>query len=124
TGTTARVLTPNGADTEMRAVRTAGRTDSLVLRLRRIGYEGFLALDAIGDARGGLMRSNPATSNLESVVVTGTAQRALARADTRIPQPAASPPAAAKRDEAPARERDAAAATKIIAHVVSCTTRR
>jgi anti-sigma factor RsiW len=124
TGTTARVLTPNGADTEMRAVRTAARTDSLVLRLRRIGYEGSLALDAIGDARGGVMRSNAATSSLESVVVTGAEQRIAARSDTRVPQPAAAPPAVAKRAEAPARERDAAAATKITAHVVSCATRR
>jgi hypothetical protein len=127
-GTTARVLTPNGTDTEMRAVKTAGRTDSLVLRLRRIGYDGSLALDAIGAARGGVMRSKQSTMQLSEVVTTGVAEerRISARADTRIPQPAAAPPAPAKRAEAAARERDASvgAAIQITAHVVSCTGRR
>jgi hypothetical protein len=126
-GTMARVLTPNGADTEMRAVRTPGRTDSLVLRLRRIGFEGSLALDAIGDARGGSMRSGPSTLMLESVVTTGMAEqrRSDLRGNARAPQPAAAPPAAAKKADEPAREKDAsAAAVQITAHVVSCITRR
>jgi len=126
-GTTARVLTPSGADTEMRAARTPGRTDSLVLRLRRIGYEGSLALDAIGEARGGSMRSGQSTIRLDAVVTTGVAEaRGNLRADTRAPQPAAAPPAVAKKADEPVREKDAsaAAAVQITAHVVSCSTRR
>ncbi|MDB4882794.1 MAG: hypothetical protein JWL95_1560 [Gemmatimonadetes bacterium] len=131
-GTTARVLTPNGADTEMRAVRMAGRTDSLVLRMRRIGYDGTLALDAIGEARGGAMRSSQSTVRLEQAVVTGVGEerRTSVRSDTRVPQPAAAPPAVARKIE-PAREAAAApapgaagAAVAITAHVVSCTSGR
>ncbi len=125
-GTTARVLTPNGADTEMRAVRTALRPDSVVLRLRRIGYNGILALGGSGESRGGVMRSSQLTAPLEEVVTSGVAEerRSAARSDTRTPPPAAAPPAVAKKAEAPARERDASAGTQITAHVVRCTTKR
>jgi hypothetical protein len=130
TGTFARVLTTNGADTEMRASRTAVTADSLVLRLRRIGYEGTLALDALGDARSGVMRSRQSTAQLSEVVTTSTgeskrAELRGARTDTRTaPQPAA-PPVANKTQAAPALEKDASAgaAVAITAHVVSCAKR-
>jgi anti-sigma factor RsiW len=135
-GTLARVLTPGGSDTEMRAVRTAVGPDSLTLRMRRIGYSGTLALSGSGEARTGVMRSAQATAQLSEVVTTsvGEARRTSPRVDTRVPQPAAAPPAVAKTVEAPARDRNAAvgaqaqgaagAAVAITAHVVSCTTKR
>ena len=123
TGASARVLTTNGADTEMRATRTAVTADSLVLRLRRIGYNGTLALSGSGDARAGVMRSNQLTSQLSELVTTsvGAERRSVAPSGARSqPQPAAPSPVP-KRVEAPVRE--AGAAVQITAHVVSCVNR-
>ncbi|MEO8333787.1 MAG: zf-HC2 domain-containing protein [bacterium] len=125
-GTTARVLTTNGGDTEMRAVRMPASGDSLSLRMRRIGYDGTLALSSIGDARGGIMRSSQSTVALSEVVTTATAQRASARAELRsAPQPAAAPLADLKKDANAVRNNagSAGAAVSITAHTVNCTRR-
>lgn len=127
-GTTARVLTTDGADTEMRAVRVAGTADSLTLRLRRIGYNGTLALSGTGDARPGVMRSIASQGRLESVVVTSTGtatERRLAQSDTRANQPAPAAPQPALKKDAPAQEAEKSmgAAVGITAHLVSCQKR-
>jgi putative aminopeptidase FrvX len=127
-GTTARVLTPDGSDTEMRAVRTPSSGDSLTLRLRRIGYNGMLAMSAIGGARAGVMRSSQSTVHLEEVVTTSaTEQKADERkaAASSARQPAAAPPVVAGANVAPAREGEASmgAAVSITARTVSCTRR-
>lgn len=58
-GNGVRVLTADGVDTETRATWTRAGADSLLLRLRRIGFQGTLALGAPGEVRGGVMRSAP-----------------------------------------------------------------
>ncbi|MEO5817980.1 MAG: zf-HC2 domain-containing protein [Gemmatimonadaceae bacterium] len=128
-GTTARVLTTGGVDTEMRAVRMTGHPDSLVLRLRRIGYSGTLALSGASDARTGVMRSSQLNTQLSEVVTAGVAeQRAAAQGDTRKPPRAApaAPQPVQKKVEAPAQaaEPSVGRAVAITAHLVSCNTKR
>jgi hypothetical protein len=112
-GTTARVLTPGGADTEMRAVRTAG-SDSLVLRLRRIGYNGTLALSGSGDARAGVMRSSQLTAQLSEVVTSSTGESRLSAQRSAAAPPAANKPSALEKDAS------AGASVAISAHVIAC----
>ena len=123
-GTLARVLTPTGGETETRAVATRVSADSLVLRLRRIGYDGTLALIGNGDARAGVMRSSQITTQL-SEVVTPAAGEAKPSSEAR-----------AKRSDAPAQVRAAAPSpvparampaggrvgteVPVTAHVISC----
>jgi hypothetical protein len=131
-GTSARVLTTGGVDTEMRAVRVGGPPDSLVLRLRRIGYNGTLAVAGAGDARSGVMRSSQLNVQLSEVVTTGSSVpldlRGSARSDSRIPpKPApAAPPPEQKKVEAPVREAEPSIGrpVAITAHVVSCNLKR
>ncbi len=80
TGITARVLTTGGADTEMRATRVTGGGDTLLLRLRRIGYDGTLALSGSSAARSGLMRSRQQTAALEEVKKADAVARETANA--------------------------------------------
>jgi hypothetical protein len=82
-GRAARVLTPAGQPTEANASVTRAGADSLLLRLRRMGYEGTLALGAPGDARAGVMRSRQSQLQLGSVVTTGVEPRADAPAARR-----------------------------------------
>jgi hypothetical protein len=124
-GTTARILTPTGGETEARASWARTGPDSLVLRLRRIGYNGSLALSAIGDAKSGVMRSSQLTSQLDQVVVTGVASsdsaRRTARADAPRPLQAPAAPAAPGREARAVNS--AGTAISVTAHVVSCPTR-
>jgi hypothetical protein len=113
----------------MRAVRVTGQPDSLVLRLRRIGYNGTLALSGVTDVRSGVMRSSQLNVQLSEVVTTSVDERrSLARSDSRIPpKPApAAPPPEQKKVEAPAREAEPSIgrAVAITAHVVSCNNKR
>jgi hypothetical protein len=70
-GTSARILTPTGGETDARATWAKTGPDSLVLRLRRIGYSGSLELSAIGDAKTGVMRSSQLNVQLSDVGTTG-----------------------------------------------------
>ncbi len=56
-GTDARVLTASGGVTETRAYLEANGADSVLLRLRRIGYSGTMSLSADAGTRRGVMRS-------------------------------------------------------------------
>ena len=76
TGHVATVFDTHGKNTEQFAVVERLDTDSLVLRLRRIGYKGTMALAAAGAQRGGEMRSSPETMRLEEVVVAPAAPQA------------------------------------------------
>jgi hypothetical protein len=72
-GNVARVLTAAGEETDSRAAWTRTGDDSLLIRLRRIGYSGTLTLGS-GQPRTGLMQSGAIESNLNEVVVTGATQ--------------------------------------------------
>ena len=56
-GMDARVLTASGGVTETRAFLEANGADSVLLRLRRIGYSGSMSLSADAGTRTGVMRS-------------------------------------------------------------------
>jgi hypothetical protein len=125
TGTFARVLTANGGETDTRATLRRVGLDSLVLRLRRIGYEGSLALSGTGDTRGGVMQSSAITATLSEVVTTapgqaGSEARSKLRGDATRPTQQA--PAAVA--VAPSREATAAGrqgqAVAVTARLVSC----
>ena len=66
----ARILTPEGAETDSRAMFERTGDDSLVFTLRRIGYNGTLSLGAPGEVRAGVMRSSQTHSALQAMVVT------------------------------------------------------
>jgi len=94
----AAVLTPAGEVTSLRAQWSPRRGDSVVVRLRRIGYSGSIALGPEVEARSGIAISAAAPTALEEVVVSSAPVRA--RADSRraaapaaaAPAPAAGPP--------------------------------
>ena len=122
TGALARVLTLGGAETDTRATWTRAGEDSLVLRLRRIGYSGSLALAGKGETRGGTMRSAQSQVMLDAVVATGTSSGARAEARTQARADAAK---SAQTPAAPARETTAITSRATIlaavtARVVSC----
>jgi aromatic ring hydroxylase len=98
-------------------MRAAG--DSLLLRLRRLGYEGTLTLGAAGDGRAGVMRSRPLEGQLSELVVTGASPEASSAARQRRAAPAqaakAAPPAAAANEA-----RTAAPAIPIVARRIRC----
>jgi hypothetical protein len=115
------VLTVAGQATGSQAVVTRAGDDSLVLRLRRIGYEGTLALGAPGDARAGVMRSRPAESRLEQMVVTATPADEPSSARRRAPVAKQAPQAAQAPAAAEARSAATAApAVPVVARRISC----
>lgn len=79
------VLTAAGRPTGSLAMVTHAGDDSLLLRLRRIGFEGTLALGAPGDARAGVMRSRPLESGLSEVVTTAVPDPAAPTPQRRVP---------------------------------------
>jgi hypothetical protein len=109
------VLTVAGQATGSQAVVTRTGADSLLLRLRRIGFEGTLALGAPGDARAGVMRSRPLQTQLEQLVVTGASEANVARRRA-APAPAAKTAPSAAEAEA----RTAAPAVPVVARRVRC----
>ena len=122
-GQGARVLTPAGQDTDARASLTRAGDDSLLLRLRRIGFEGTLVLGAAGETRAGVMRSRPLQRQLESVVTAAVPtsdapaeRRAAARVPVRKSVPAAPDSAAAAAE----RASSAAPAVPVVARRISC----
>ena len=119
------VLTVAGQATGSQALVTRAGEDSLLLRLRRIGYEGTLALGAPGEARAGVMRSRPAQAELSQVVVSAAAADEPAPQRRRAAPAKAAPRAAATKDvsAAVAEERSAASAAPaipVVAHRISC----
>jgi hypothetical protein len=118
----AAVFTVAGQATGSQASVTRAGDDSLLLRLRRLGFEGSLALGAPGDVRAGVMRSRPAELRLEETVVTATGaeeprdQRGRARAAKRVPQAAPPPPPVAEVRSAVT----AAPAVPVVARRIGC----
>lgn len=116
TTTSARVLTPAGQNTEAQATFERRGSDSLLFTLRRIGFTGTLAVGAPGDVRAGVMRSAPASMQLESVVVTAAPTPAEQRRALRTPTAART-----RADSAPkAPEREAAPAVPVVVRRVEC----
>ncbi len=70
TGVVARVLTPNGEDTQARAVVTRSDADSLNFRLRRIGFNGSLVFGSQGPTRSGFAKTLGASEMEQNVFVT------------------------------------------------------
>lgn len=64
--TAAPVLSAAGQPTSIRAQWIAGRSDSLTLRLRRVGYSGSIALGPDVGGRAGTAISAPASTELEA----------------------------------------------------------
>lgn len=123
----ARVLDAAGQQTTTTAAVTRSAEDSLLLRLRHLGYEGTLVLGASGDARAGVMRSRPIESRLEALVVTGVPSDSPA--DRKAAQPAERRAARANAPAAKAAASttelnaglDAAPAVPVVARKVGCT---
>jgi hypothetical protein len=127
----ARVLTADGVDTGTGATWTRSGADSILVRLRRIGFQGTLALGTPGDVRPGVMRSAPLTPPLSEVVTTAAATESApprmssSRARARTQQQAANAPAS-KAPGNPAVAADAvnaAPAVPIIARKTTCPSR-
>jgi hypothetical protein len=92
-GKVAHVLGANGAATEALTVATAISSDSMMLRLRRIGYEGFMRLGPGSDSRAGFLHSAESQAQLNEVVVTaendsGSRGRLEKRVAVAAPAPA------------------------------------
>ena len=117
TSTSARVLTPAGQNTDAHAVFERRGGDSLLFTLRRIGFTGTLTVGAPGEVRAGVMRSAPASMQLESAVVTAIGTTGDERRTLRKAPSAAS----ARADSAPkAPEREAAPAVPVVVRRVQC----
>ena len=86
-GPVARVLTADGGETDTRATLRQTAPDSLVLLLRRIGYDGSLALSGMGAARNGVMRSSQSSLQLSEVATTGVSAGAAKTADASPNKP-------------------------------------
>jgi hypothetical protein len=114
-----RVMTVAGQPTEVLADVTRGGDDSLLFRLRRIGYEGTLALGAPGDARAGVMRSRASAAQLSEAVVTAAAdareRRAVAGGRPKSAAPVPAPPTAEEQSAM-----TAAPAVPVVARRVAC----
>jgi hypothetical protein len=96
-----QVLDAAGRPTSIRAQFERASGDSLVLRLRRLGYTGSIALGPDVGGRAGLAFSEPVSTQLEAVVVTSAgAQERDARTGATAARKAAgaSAPGAARAD--------------------------
>lgn len=130
-GRGARILGADGAETNARAALSYAEGDSIVLRLRRIGYDGTMTLGGIGSGPTGTMRSNTLSANLSQTVVTATGARAdeqsrggkavspQRRPAAGAPTPAPAAPVAAARSEIESR----GGLTPVSARRVSCPSR-
>jgi hypothetical protein len=127
----ARVLTADGVDTGTGATWTRSGADSILVRLRRIGFQGTLALGTPGDVRPGVMRSAPLALALGEVVTTAAGtesappRMASRRARARTEQPMASMSAnkAPGNPAVAANAVNAAPAVPIIARKTACPSR-
>jgi len=116
TRNTARVLTADGRESDVRAVFERRDGDSLLFTMRRIGYTGTLAVGEPGEVRAGVMRSAPAATMLEATVVTA-APAPEARRAMRAKSSAAAP---ARDSSAASAERTAAPAVPVVVRRVEC----
>ena len=73
-GPDVRVFTASGAGTETRAFVQHNGADSVVLRLRRIGYSGSMTFSADGATRAGVIRSTPERAESPAVVSNSAAE--------------------------------------------------
>lgn len=89
TGLEARILAPNGSDTEARAYLQYNGADSALFRLRRIGFNGSMTLLPSSGIRTGTLRSSSA--QLAEPAAAVSARRALS-------SPSATPSANAARE--------------------------
>lgn len=116
TRNTARVLTADGKESDVRAVFERRDGDSLLFTMRRIGYTGSIAMGAPGDVRAGVMRSAPSASALSEVVVT-----AAPTTEPRRAMRAKSSTATPREDSAAsAAQRTAAPAVPVVVRKVGC----
>ena len=130
-GLGARILRADGAETNARAALSYADGDSIVLRLRRIGYDGTMTLGGIGTSRTGTMRSNTLSAKLSQTVVTAAGARAdeqsrggkavapQQRPTAGAPAPGPAAPVAAARSEIESR----GTLTPVTARRVSCPSR-
>jgi hypothetical protein len=107
----AAVLTPNGGVTSLRAQWSPRGGDSVLVRLRRIGYSGSIVLGPEAGARTGTAVSSTFAATEEMTVATGYGTQAPARADEAraaarraAPAPAAPAPAPAAAAGPPVRQ--------------------
>lgn len=116
TRNTARVLTADGKESDVRAVFERRAGDSLLFTMRRLGYTGTLAVGEPGDVRAGVMRSARTALALEQAVVT-----ALPAAEPRRAMRAKASAAAPRADSSTtATERTAAPAVPVVVRKVDC----
>lgn len=115
TRNTARVLTGDGKESDVRAVFEHRAGDSLLFTMRRIGYTGTLAVGEPGDVRAGVMRSAPSALALDQVVVT-----AAPTAEPRRAMRAKASAAASREDSTAAAQRRATPAVPVVVRKVPC----
>ncbi len=124
----AHVYTAAGERTEVQARVTRAGGDSLLFALRRLGYEGTLALGSPSEVRAGVMRSRSAVMELGESVVTAADARedkpaASARSAKAAPGKAATPSPSASGVAAATETRSAvraAPAVPVVASRVRC----
>ena len=119
TRASARVLTAPGQDADTRATFEHRGGDSIVFTLRRIGYSGTLAVGGPGEISAGVMRSAPAVSALNEVVVTSAPRATEQRRALR--KPGAAAPVVA--DSATKADREAVPAVPVVVKKVECSGR-
>ena len=93
-GTDARVLTTSGGVTDTRAFLESNDADSVLLRLRRIGYSGSMSLSADAGMRKGVMRSTvesatqgAASARANSIALVGGQATAITARRVGCPAP-------------------------------------
>jgi hypothetical protein len=114
------LFTVAGQATGSQATVTRAGEDSLLLRLRRIGYEGTLALGAPGDERAGVMRSRPLQTQLEQRVTAAPSDEPAARPRARAQARKATPQAQAAAPAEVASAVTAAPAVPVVASRIGC----
>ena len=116
TRNSARVLTADGRESDVRAVFERRGGDSLLFIMRRIGYTGSLAVGEPGDVRAGVMRSAPAALALAQTVVTA----APAAEPRRALRPKAGAAASREDSAAAAAQQRGAPAVPVVVRKVEC----
>jgi hypothetical protein len=120
----AAVLTPNGGVTSLRAQWSPRGGDSVLVRLRRIGYSGSIVLGPEAGARTGTAVSSNFAATEETTVATGYGAQGPARADEAratarrvAPAPAAAPAPAPAPAGPPVRQ------LRVTARSIACPAR-
>ena len=121
-GRSARVMTADGGSTDATATLTRGASDSLFLRLTRVGYEGTLDVGAVGPVRAGVMRSAPVRTGEEVVAMSGASAREerSARTNPRAPGRQTAPSATVSAPLSKQNDAIIMPATSIVARLISC----